>query len=1636
MLLRGDHRTPTEPDTVTTFGGAVTFSASVVKPATALTVVWLMDTFDAALLDQSKEELVSMSKRLPGRSLRLVVLRSAQAETYGPFSSSTRLEQALVDIVLPAAAPGGDAQSVKPASAATALDGLVQNVELLGSQWSSVLVVGTLPDLSPGVRVYATALLTRAFAARRLRAFVHPPGSDDSTWHTFCLATGGEVISDLSELPRMLDERAAYLEVAWTPGRAPAGFVLYPAILADDHADTIMAMTDVADSGAPLPSIAAYAAQQAKIREASEMFHTPFSEKSLTDVRDRLMSATELNPVDPELLRLEALFCEQTRTYSEGVKAAVLLAEVRPEGASFLMLGHLERLAANYDEAEKALNRAAALGIPPAQLAEDNAGVHLGRKDDQGALPYLQIAVGAYGDRQDLWFLLGQTAERAHQPDLAMASFEKGLALGGVHPNESAALLGLYLAGNQRQRAHAFALHTIETMPTDAGPRAAFAQILEDAKLPDEALVAWKSVIAVRNDLEVAHVRVARLLLEQGNAKDALDSATTDLGQFPKSADLYLVRADALMKLGMEYEARGALEEGAAATGATPVLSRFAAVQDNYGYGAAAAYGQFAEAVEAGSPQRMDAYERGCFVALRDGDLKQADTFAAQLKAGGRDDCRALVGEDRVIAHDLLVPGGRDALAFIVNAKRGVSPDKFLLEFANAIVANACKGVCRVDEFRPKVQRYFDTVAQLEALGVRKGDQVSIAISLTGKQEHKRTQEFLRLLGIELHHQGGAVKLDLGAGQSRGKKQEIMSALAVDEVGLEQALQSGKTYTVEIVDDPVPLYPNARLWQDSFPAQMKSGFLLSMLQSSQLARLYAAISGIDRHSLEVLFQTMHLRDFSEQSTELLAVYGSCFAVQNASASVPGGQPARKLWEEMAGVSPDRAGEFYRTLLEPANVTLLAYFYELSQLDPPHQAFVTESIERVRRFYFLFEHMPGAQTAGRALTRDTSLAELLESVPLDDQGHLEFPGSPEVWSVAKGRNADSGKMAKLMKKVSRTAAPDVEDEVLLRLTETRYKGKDTKHTELDNFLSVSHVDAHRSEPLDEASALLLAQRYSDYWPAYTYFADISAINLEGFRGFFDWMDRMPQQPVLEQNLELGQLHSLLEWISILRWRNTISAVEASRLFAEICRQLGAAEDGAAHTRATFDLARAILQACGKHGANPDEMLRTCLIGEATDGPGRERAKDYALVMDAQKVPSLAALLAIDDAFADLVKKAAAGKPAPSEAQKIFQIASTLPSVAIPKHQSTINKEKETIQLYSPEEVQKRADELNENALKRKPNPKAAMKLGNELLRAMEPQVTIALAGPVYAFFLRSSDLVIGEDPLLLRKHRYFDYLAENEHRAPLQESEFVGRNESVGSYFVGGFAQFGLAAGQAAATGWKHGGSSGEWMIAAQIAGIRSTPWDLLSESDQRLVSLRILAAREWIVAASENPSALQALGRETTGLLSLSRRGALLSGVEDRDWAEVWASISLPDLFMLGSKLPVKSGEDFSHSEVWSELRRVSAANNGSRINYFGRIPYHVLGCAHSHIAPDSPYEEYERRMPDDIAQRAADLKLFLAYRADSLGVAPPEVGEIAERIAAKAFESSQITDYRDWRSLLAAYSTIENKQILQALEQ
>jgi hypothetical protein len=348
-----------------------------------------------------------------------------------------------------------------------------------------------------------------------------------------------------------------------------------------------------------------------------------------------------------------------------------------------------------------------------------------------------------------------------------------------------------------------------------------------------------------------------------------------------------------------------------------------------------------------------------------------------------------------------------------------------------------------------------------------------------------------------------------------------------------------------------------------------------------------------------------------------------------------------------------------------------------------------------------------------------------------------------------------------------------------------------------------------------------------------------------------------------------------------------------------------------------------------------------------------------------------------------------------------------------------------------------EQLRQKAAKHKPNPKDLQKESQELLAELEPQVTAGLAGPLYAYFLRPTDMVVSNDALLLRKHHYFDFSADRAQDQIIRESEFETSSEGAGSHFQGGFAQFGLAAGTAAAVGWKTSGASSDAAVAAEIAAIRGAEWDHLEESDQRLVGLRISVAREWIVQAARYPDEFQSLSEETMGLLSLSRRADLLTGIEARAWHKVWDSVTLPDLFELG-------GQYLSHykSAAWSspvtaELGATTAKNDGSRLSILGPIAYHSFGCSHPHLRIDAPYEEYERRMlPVEIAERAAQFKLFLAYRADGGGVDPAALSGVAEALAARAFRGAQMNNFRDWRSLLAAYSSVSSADVKEALKQ
>lgn len=1638
-LLRTESKVGPELGPVQTYAGKIDPVISGVKPATAVTVVLLTDSLSPAETETVKKELLTLYTSLRGHSFRVALLGNGSIGVAGPFSSRAQLKSALSE-----AAGKTDLQastsSTASAVSAQLLDNLCANVGQLGGDWSRVLLIGELPPLESSVREYASAMLLRAFGGAHLQVSWYAFSGGDDGWLPLFRATGGTVLRGaVSDFSHAVDDLSQfYFQVDWTPPPLSSGFVVSRSALTDLQGNVVFETPDVAaPAGATLPSIELYATMRSKVSEATQLLaQETMSEAAVQSIRDGLQAALEINSRDPDLLLTLAAFYEKLRNYSAAALQRAALTEVRPfDAAGFASLGHTLVLAADFDAAESPLQRAIALNLRTPQMAEDLARIRLAHGDDKAALPYLEEALNADPKRQELWFDQAQAADRLKDSPLAIHSFEQALALGGVHPAEGASLARLYVTTDQRAKASQLVRQIVAALPPELDVRVQFATSLDELRLPMEALSAWKRVLEVQADSGRAHLRISQLLLESGDTAGAEQAVDTGLTAVPKFASLYIVKADVLEKTGRVYQARKALEQGAANVRDVALLSRLAITEDTYGGLAADAYAQLAEALEPASAERLKAIERGLAVSVRDADLKHAQAFTDMLQSVDRRQLPGQSGAQEQTERGALISGGLDALAFSAHAKEGTPPEKFLVEYCRALIDRVGEvPTPNSKQYVEEIQEHFQRIAALEALGKRDGSRVVLRLSINGKEARRGTEKALALLGMKLRVSNGTVELDRGEKKDQAKKQETASALAIDEVGVQEALKAGKPYDLEITDEWAPVYPSERLWREAFYANESEpgGIAMAMLRQPKMARLYVGISYLDRKAASELLSAVSVTTLAQRYADLVYNYAAALAIQDGHAVVPGGHNAEAIWASLAGASPTQPAAFFSSLLQQNNGKLLAFFFSLSQLDLQHQEFFTANQSRTSQFYKLFAESEQSRHGSSALAYDSPFAQFLRFVPLDSNGHVDFPGAPEIWTVAKGHSLADAQMAKMMKKVSKAAAPDLEDELLLRLAQTRYKDSAIHHTELENFLAVARIDLHRVKPLDEPSALLLAQNYIDFSSVYPYLTEITGLSYSDYLQFFNAMERVKLHPVLDANLQLGQFHSLVEWICLLRNRHVINDGEAAKLFKYVSDQFNSADSPSSYTVASLESARAILEYCKPpdKSASADEKIRACLLGFNIK-PGSRRAIEFQSVLQLQKIPTLESLFAMFDGLARIKTQ---GGAALNDIQKSAQ---TLPAVDLPKGTRTDSKDKESIIRYEPAPAQKVVVELTQKLSKKKNNPKDIEKISQELLGELQPQVALALAGQVYSYFLRPSDLVVSEDPLLLRKHHYFGFDSDNGRKQLFTESNFHSTSEGAGSYFLGGFAQFALSAGKAAGVGWKTGGPGGSESVAAQLAAIRTAAWDRLEESDQRLASLRITVAREWIYVSASQAEAFRGLSEATMGVLSLSRRADLLNGIEERNWRDVWASVTLPDLFLLGGKYLERFNTDLWNSPVTASLRSIAAGNDGSRLNILGAIPYHSFGCNHPHLVADAPYEEYEKKMfPEEIAERSAEFKLFLAFQADSLGVEPSALSDVAETLASRAFRGIQMMDSKDWRSLLAGFASIRPKNVKEALEQ
>lgn len=1630
LLIRTDPSAPF----VRTFSGVAQATTVPSRLLPGMTLLVMMDSLAPEDFDRLQIDLSA----LPRGSVQVAVLRAAELQFLPPLRTQTQWRTALRRMIQPSA-EGMPAYSAGQLYSFLASSAAGLHPSGAGSEWRSVVVLGRFPPLDSTQLEYGKILVSRAFAGQRIRlSYWEIAGGASEPLESIARVTGGMHLSDAVELSAAGQEPAdGWFEISWPEPSLQAGFHVYRAELLDRNRARLLDVPAVASSSAALPDIASYGRLRATAGEARRrLASSNLNEEQVGLIRSDLETALAINPADTEALRSAADLYERFHDPKTAARLLNTLAETDPANVRLLAeLGHNQFLAGDLEDAEKSLMRCRGAD---ATVSEELARIRLARKDNTGAMPFLDESLKADSANQAVWYLRADTAAQLRDWKRTAESLEKGLEIGGGPLARRTELVRLYLEHFMAESALRHVRSVVATLPKDAIVRADYASFLEELRQPRQALPVWKSAIEIDPQMELAHFRISRLLAESGDLSAAMQAVDTGIAATPQSGRLYLVKAGILERQGSYYQARQCLRSASRSVQDAPMLARLAEMEDASGEAAAQAYRKVAEVMDKVVPRPPEYYaalDRGLKVSLRDNDMESASWFAARLGKDKADWSSTPAGNS---AKGMWVRGGLEALAFMAHAKPRTSPARFFVEYCRAIHEHSFGHEQKaVEAWLLTMRDYFARLAALEALGKKEGNKTVLTISISDKKSRQRAEKAMDILGWKLHVSRGKVELQAATKQAQSKRQETASALAIDEVAMTEALRARKSWNIEIPYEWAAVIGGEVSWQTAFyPGQRLAGGLAeAIVINPGIASVYAALSAVDEPARAALTGAIGLKTLAEKYSELIYLFAPAFSVRNGRAVVPGGAPANPVWLKLAGASPANPGAFFRALLDKDEGRVLAFHAILAQLDSAHQRFFTRSPERATRFFDLFRSSPEMARGATRSGAGNFFAQFLRGVPLNEDGTVAFPGSPEVWMVAKGRSAAGGSN-KLLKKLARAAAPDDEDEILIRLARTQYKSGALRHSELENFLSVVRVDAHRSEPLEEGAALLLAQHSSGYQAIYSYFAVLTTLGRSQFEHFFAFCEKIRQFPESEWNVILGQLHSLMEMLCLLRQSGEIDDRQAARLFTMLYTRYNRAAAADDFTNASLDIVRELLRAGpARFTAGADASLREMLIGRAPaqtleiDGATlqvdlpRLRREAFERVLDAQKAPPLQALFDIQGACSRL--SSGQGKAAADIA--ILEAArAKIPEVELPNNHGR-GKAHRNLELFRLKKADQIIARLRQQTSKKKVNSKDTGKLSRELLAELNPQVQLALSGVIYAWFLRLGDLVVSEDPLLLRKHQYYDIDRTGE-KGLFAEASRLQTGTAIGSWFLGGFSDFATAAGHAAFSSTRAMPGS-EQIVAAQIGSLRATAWPQLRDEDLRLAGLRIRLGREWIVEAGTNPAALASLSGASLGLLPLNRRSDLLSALETKDWNAVWRSTTLSELYFLGDRCKEVSWK----SPVTAALPAGSAG--GSHMSLLGASMPELSRCAEPHLLALPPYEEYERELlPLKLAERVSEFKLYLADLAGRTGIPAAALGAIAEPVAKLIFRKLSMSGPRDWRPVLDTFSLLDARTVASAV--
>jgi hypothetical protein len=419
---------------------------------------------------------------------------------------------------------------------------------------------------------------------------------------------------------------------------------------------------------------------------------------------------------------------------------------------------------------------------------------------------------------------------------------------------------------------------------------------------------------------------------------------------------------------------------------------------------------------------------------------------------------------------------------------------------------------------------------------------------------------------------------------------------------------------------------------------------------------------------------------------------------------------------------------------------------------------------------------------------------------------------------------------------------------------------------------------------------------------------------------------------------------------------------------------------------------------------------------------------------QKAPQINTLLAFEDSCNAL--SSTTDPTALAAAVKKLQGAlAELPTITVSKEMRGSGKAKEQLTEQLADRLPRAIAEVQQRSTKAKLQSKDLAGPVDNILEELRPQLLLAMSGLIYGYYLSPDDLVVSEDPLLLRKHRFTTLEEDLQELGPLQASDFKPVSTGTGSYFTGGFATFSHSAAKAATNGGNVAGLGGAEYAVAEIASIRNADWWNLRNEELEVFGLLVRTGREWVLAAAEKPEVRAALDEAATGMVAPGRRASLIRALETAQSRTALQALTVSDLYFLGRMYAEGEAKVKWDSAVTRALPEAMKAADLQKLHVLGPSVPSVTQSDQPSLIPLAPYEEFARfLMPVPLAQRSAECKLQLAYLSDRAGMPAAVLPAVAETLTLAALKKMTLSSPHDWQGAHSACASITEANFEEAL--